>query len=173
MLLGSVVISFVVITGAIQEEIKELIKDVPIAQFTVWDISKVSFFALPTMVGFIFPITFLLGILLTFGRMAHNSEIIAMKAAGIPMSRIVVPIVLAGLALSGLCFFIQDRGQPWAYRQLSRLLNSDLPLRISLDMLPRVSCTATGTGASTSANTWKAAPSEISSCWPKKKTASP
>ena len=129
MLLASVVISFVVIAGAIQEEIKELVKDVPIAQFTAWDISKVSFFELPTMVGFIFPITFLLGILLTFGRMAQNSELIAMKAAGIPMRRVVVPIIVAGAVLSGLCFCVQDRGQLGGFlNQVGRnLLRSVVP----------------------------------------------
>lgn len=136
MLLASVVISFVAIAGAIQQEIKELVKDVPIAQFTAWDISRVSFFVLPTMVGYVFPITFLFGILLVFGQLARNSETVAMKAAGIPLRRVVLPIILVGAALSGLCFWVQDVGQPWAYERLSRLLRSDLPLRVTLDMLP-------------------------------------
>ena len=136
MLLASVVISFVAIAGAIQQEIKELVKDVPIAQFTAWDISRVSFFILPTMAGYVFPITFLFGILLTFGLLARNSELIAMQASGIPLRRVVTPVIVAGAALSGLCFWVQDVGQPWAYQRLAQLLHSDLPLRITLDMLP-------------------------------------
>lgn len=135
-LIASVVISFVLVAGTIQDEIKSLLKDVPIAQITLVDISWVSFYSLPTLAGFLFPVTFLMAIMLTFGRMAQHSEITALKAAGIPLKRLILPVILMGLALSGLCFFAQDVGQPWARERLDQLLRSDLPLRVSIDMLP-------------------------------------
>jgi lipopolysaccharide export LptBFGC system permease protein LptF len=135
-LLASLVISVVVIGRAIQASVQGLLEQFPVVQITVWDLSRLSVFALPTLVGYIIPITFLLGIMLTFGRMAEQSELTAMRAAGIPLKRAVLPVLWAGLALSLLCFFIQDRGQPWAYAQINRLFTNELPLRMSLDMLP-------------------------------------
>jgi lipopolysaccharide export system permease protein len=135
-LIASVVISFVLVAGAIQSEIKTLLKDVPIAQITIMDISWISFYSLPTLAGFLIPVTFLMAIMLTFGRMSQHNEITALKAAGIPLKRLILPVVLMGIALSGVCFFAQDIGQPWAYQHLNQLLRSDLPLRVTIDMLP-------------------------------------
>ncbi len=135
-LIASVVISFILVAGAIQNEIKALLKDVPIAQITLVDISWISFYSLPTLAGFLLPVTFLMAIMLTFGRMAQHSEVTALKAAGIPLKRLLLPVILMGVALSGVCFFAQDIGQPWAHQRLNQLLRSDLPLRVSIDMLP-------------------------------------
>lgn len=135
-LLASVVTSFVVVAGELQRQLRSLFYDVPIAQVSLQDIASISLYTVPIFVGYIIPVTFLLGILLSFGRMAQSSEIIAMKAAGIPLKRIVLPVVLAGAALSALCFWVQDQGQPWAFRHLNQLLSSDLPMRVRLDMLP-------------------------------------
>jgi lipopolysaccharide export system permease protein len=133
---ASAVISFVLIAGAIQTEIRDLLKDVPIAQFTIVDISWISFYSLPTLVGYLFPVTFLMAIMLTFGRMSQQNEITALKAAGIPLKRLIAPVLVLGALLSGVCYYVQDQAQPWAYKHLSKLLRSDLPLRVTLDMLP-------------------------------------
>lgn len=135
-LLAAVVTTFVIVAGELQRQLNELFQDVPIAEVTLGDISRIALYVAPVFAGYILPVTFLLGVLLAFGRMAQASEIVAMKAAGIPLKRIVLPVVGAGLLLSGICFWIQDQGQPWAYRRLATLLNSDLPLRARIDLLP-------------------------------------
>jgi LPS export ABC transporter permease LptF len=135
-LLAAIVTSFVVVAGELQRQLRALFHDVPIAQVSMGDISSIALYAVPIFVGYIVPVTFLLGILLSFGRMAQHSEIIAMKAAGVPLKRIVLPVLLAGAVLSGVCFWVQDQGQPWAFQRMNQLLASDLPLRVRLDMLP-------------------------------------
>lgn len=135
-LVAFLAISVVMISGTLQQQVTTLLKDLPIAQITFGDLARISAYSLPTLVGFILPITFLLGIMLTFGRMAQQSEITALKAAGIPLKRLVMPVIGLGAVVSGLCFLAQDQAQPWAYKHLTKLLRSDLPLRITLDMLP-------------------------------------
>jgi len=39
-----------------------------------------------------------------------NGEIIAMKAAGVPLKRMVLPVILVGGLLSALCFYLQRPG---------------------------------------------------------------
>ncbi|MBI2432287.1 MAG: LptF/LptG family permease [Candidatus Hydrogenedentes bacterium] len=134
-LLAAVVISVVLIGGAVQKEVVSFLNELPIAQFTLMDITRISLYAAPNLVGYIIPITFLLGIMLTFGRMAQSSELIALKAAGIPLKRLVLPIVLMGAALSVFTFFIFDLGQPWAFRRFHDL-KTDMLVRLTLDMLP-------------------------------------
>lgn len=135
-LMASVVISFVVLLGTIGEEIQRLLEELPVAQITLYDISRISVYSLPSLAGLIVPVTFLLGIMLTFGRMAQASELIAAKAAGIPLRRFVFPIVGMGAIVSAGCFVLLDQGQPWAYQRLTQLLRSELPLRVTLDTIP-------------------------------------
>ncbi len=135
-LLAVIVIGFVLVAGEIQSKLRLLFMDVPNADVRLWDIARMSFYSSPLLIGYIFPITFLMGIMLTFGRLAQHSELTAMKAAGVPMRRIVLPVLATGLLLSIMTFFLIDRGQPWAYVRLTYLLTSDLPLRMSIDMLP-------------------------------------
>lgn len=135
-LMAAVVISFVVLLGTIGQELGNVMEQLPIAQITMMDISLISIYSLPTLAGFIFPVTFLLGIMLTFGRMAQSSELIAAKAAGIPLRRLVLPVIATGAALSAVTFVVTDRVQPAAYQRLVQLLGSDMPHRITFDVFP-------------------------------------
>ena len=134
--MAAAVISFVVMLGSIGEEIQYLLEELPIAQITLFDITRLSVYSIPSMTGFILPVTFLLGIMLTFGRMAQTSELTAAKAAGIPLRRLVMPIVGMGALVSLGCFVLLDQGQPWAFQRVSQLLGSEMPLRVTLDAVP-------------------------------------
>ncbi|MFN7973260.1 MAG: LPS export ABC transporter permease LptF [Acidobacteriota bacterium] len=55
--------------------------------------------------------------LLILGVMNRNNEIIAMKASGVSIYRIVMPVVLVALTLSVAAFFVNDRVIPSAMRK--------------------------------------------------------
>lgn len=135
-LLAAFVISFVVVGGVVRTEMRTISERIPVSQMAVQDIARIGLYALPTMIGYIFPITFLLGIMFVFSRLAQHSELTAMKAAGIPLKRIVLPVVALGAVLSVAAFFVADRAQPWAYWRLVRLVTTELPLRMTVDALP-------------------------------------
>lgn len=135
-LLAATVISFLAVAGGVQDQLTALMDSAPISQITLSDISQISILILPTLVALIVPVTYLLGIMVTFGRMAQSNELTALKAAGVPLRKAVGPVIALGLFLSGFTFLVQDQAQPWANRKLSDLLTSDLPLRVTLDMLP-------------------------------------
>jgi LPS export ABC transporter permease LptG/LPS export ABC transporter permease LptF len=62
----------------------------------------------PSMLYQITPLAVLIAVLVTFGMLNRNSEIIAMKACGISLYRLVIPIVsIAGLLAIGLFLFDQ------------------------------------------------------------------
>ncbi len=53
---------------------------------------------LPSILAVTIPMAFLLGVLLAFGRMASDSEIIAMRAVGVSPMRLLAPVMmLAGV----------------------------------------------------------------------------
>lgn len=133
---ASIVVIFLMIAGAVQQQLKTLLQELPIAQVTLGDISWISLLAAPTLIGYIVPITFLLGIMLTFGRLSQSNELTAMKAAGIPMHNLIVPVIVAGAGLSVLVFGVQNLAQPWAFTRLMQFVSRDLPLRVTIDALP-------------------------------------
>lgn len=135
-LLAALVICVVVVAGGIQEQLSALMRDMPFLPLGVSDVGLISFYALPASVGFIVPVTFLIGVLLTAGRMAQHLEIVALQAAGISLKRFAMPIIVMGAILSGTCFWVLDQAQPWAYQRLAYLVGSDLPLRVTLEALP-------------------------------------
>lgn len=136
MLLACAMISVVTVGGVIQEQVRALLERVPLAPFTIGDLGRMVFYAAPTMSGYIVPVTFLLGLLMAFGQMAQRGELIALRAAGVPLKRVVLPVVVTGALVSGASFLVQDVGQPWAYSRMLELVYSEVPLRVSIDSLP-------------------------------------
>ncbi|MCX5770140.1 MAG: LptF/LptG family permease [Candidatus Hydrogenedentes bacterium] len=133
-LLAVAVVAILGVANEIQEEQRDTI--LPLAQMTMGDLGRLVMYFLPALVGYLIPITYMLGIMLAFGRFSHDNEIVAMKAAGIPIKRIVLPIILVGAVLSGASFWIQDRIHPWAVRRADEFIHGELPLRATLEVLP-------------------------------------
>ena len=136
MLLACAMISVVTIGGVIQEQIRGLLDRFPLAPFTLGDLTKMILFAVPTMSGYIIPVTFLMALLLAFGQMAQRGELVALRAAGVSLKRVLLPVVVAGAGVSVLCYLLQDIGQPWAFTRMRELVYSEVPLRVTLDTLP-------------------------------------
>ena len=131
-LLAFGVVNFLVVAN----EIRTYMKELPMALVNLGDISRLSVYFLPYLISYVVPITYLLGILMTFGRLAQQGEITAIKAAGIPLKRIAAPVIAVGALLSILCFVVQDRVQPWALDRAFRIIGVELPMRATLDALP-------------------------------------
>src|SRR6185437_13246426 len=69
------------------------------------------------------PMSMLLAVLVTLGLMQKANELTAMKASGISIYRIVVPILLTGVLLAGSLFFFDQFYLPAANRRQDALRN--------------------------------------------------
>ena len=77
----------------------------------------------PSMLYLITPLAVLIAALVTFGVMNRNSEIIAIKAAGISLYRLIVPIVAIAAALAVALFLFDQYYLPQANRKQEALRN--------------------------------------------------
>lgn len=77
-----------------------------------------------TLVPMSLPLAVLLASLITFGNMGEKLELLSMKAAGVSLVRIMLPILLVVLPISGLSFYFQNTTAPSAFRSLRALLIS-------------------------------------------------
>lgn len=92
---------------------------------SVFDLLKLIFFMIPSLLGFILPTAALTSVLLVFGSFAQNNEIVAMKASGINLVQLLVPVVAVAFLLSFFSLFLIDQIQPrseYRSRQLVRQL---------------------------------------------------
>ncbi len=64
------------------------------------DIVLLVFYSFPAYLTFTFPMAFLLSTIVVLGRLSGENEILALKANGINLRRLLVPFALLGLAIS-------------------------------------------------------------------------
>jgi len=57
---------------------------------------------IPVILGFTIPMGFLVGVLVAYGRLASDNEILAIKTSGISLVTIYIPIIIISIVLSGL-----------------------------------------------------------------------
>jgi LPS export ABC transporter permease LptG/LPS export ABC transporter permease LptF len=77
----------------------------------------------PSMIYLITPLSVLIGVLVVFGVMNRNSELTAMKATGISLYRITVPVLVIAAMLSVSLFAFDELYLPQANRRQEALRN--------------------------------------------------
>lgn len=87
-------------------------------------LAQFFFYSGLTLIPLSLPLAILLAALMTFGNFGERYELLSMKAAGIPLLRIIRPIVLFCIFLGGMSFFFQNVIGPKAQKQLWTLLVS-------------------------------------------------
>ncbi len=77
-----------------------------------------------TLIPMSLPLAVLLASLITFGNMGEQLELLSMKAAGVPLVRIMRPVLILVMMMSGISFFFQNKTAPEAQISLRTLLLS-------------------------------------------------
>ncbi len=137
--LALAVISFVTVANEIRERVDPAgaaVVQTAMQQISALDFLHVGVLFLPAVIIYVIPITYMMGILMAFGRLAEDNEITAMRAAGAPLKRIILPVLAGGALLTVGSFLLQDRVQPPAVMRAHHLMFVEIPLRITLDKLP-------------------------------------
>ena len=75
-----------------------------------------------TMVPMALPLAVLLASLISFGNMGERLELLAMKAAGVSLLRIMRPLAVLVIGLAGISFYFQNRAALDAQKNLTSLL---------------------------------------------------
>ena len=75
---------------------------------------------IPELIQRFLPFCFLLGALVTLSTLNQNSEVIAMKAAGLSAHQVLAPLILASVAVAGVSFAFNERIVPRAAATLNR-----------------------------------------------------
>jgi LPS export ABC transporter permease LptF len=109
------VLSLVLVVGQILRKLLPLLvnHDVPVEYL-------ISFIAyvLPFSLIFTIPWGLLTAVLLVFGRLSADNELIALRSNGVSITRICVPLVLVALACTAICLWLNVQVAPAAQEKL-------------------------------------------------------
>jgi lipopolysaccharide export system permease protein len=75
---------------------------------------ELSILLIPGVMVKTFPMAMLLACLLGFGRLSSDSEIVAVRAAGVSLGRVMVPVGILGFAVAMLSLVVNEGVVPWA-----------------------------------------------------------
>jgi lipopolysaccharide export system permease protein len=78
----------------------DLVRAVVVRGMPVLTAAQIFLYKLPSTAVYIFPMATLLAALLSFAKLSSQSEIVAFKAGGISLYRIIVPVLVFGLSVS-------------------------------------------------------------------------
>lgn len=84
----------------------------------VW---QLTFALAPNVIAFTCPMAILIGVVIGLSKMQSDSELVALRAAGIGNLQIIAPILLLGVLLSSFAFFINLRGVPFAAQIIRKI----------------------------------------------------
>lgn len=116
MLIGIIVLSLVLVLGNLFKELLDLLinRSVPIETLLAF-----MAFVLPFSLTFTIPWGFLTALLLIFGRMSADNELIALRSNGVSIPRICIPVFVLAVSLTGICFWINADVAPKAEQKMT------------------------------------------------------
>ncbi|MFP6879010.1 MAG: LptF/LptG family permease [Roseibacillus sp.] len=116
---GVTLLTVVLILGQIFKQIRPLL----VEQAVPLDlIGRFILLILPFSLMFTLPWGFLASTLLSFGRLSGNNELLGLRMAGVSLTRVALPALVVGAALSGLCSWLTGTAAPKAKLESRSLL---------------------------------------------------
>ncbi len=103
---------------------------------SLWIIAKLMFYASATFVPMALPISTLFASIMTMGNFGERYELVAMKAGGISVRRIMQPLLIIVTLLTILAFGFANNVMPYAVLQQKRTLYSITNTKPTINIKP-------------------------------------
>lgn len=117
-LLGIVIFTLVLLMGRLITLTDLVVSHgVPLA-----DVSRLILYLVPSFLVFTIPMAFLLAVLMAFGRLSADNEIVVIKASGISLIQMLPPVIVCAVIAVLLALGASTVGVPWgnsAFKELS------------------------------------------------------
>lgn len=120
--LGPLVFAFVALTGVVLiNTLAKRLAELAGKGLPVHVILEFFVLALPAAVALTFPMAVLVAVLYTFSTFTAENEIMALKASGVDLRRLLAPLLVASAIITGVMIWFNDRVLPEANFQWSQL----------------------------------------------------
>ena len=115
-----VILSVVLVLGNIFKEVLTQLVNRP--DISIGFVIKFMLYVLPFSLSLTIPWGFLTAILLVFGRLSADNELVSLRMAGLSMARICASIVVLAVGLTLLCFWLNMSVSPVMKQKLTDML---------------------------------------------------
>jgi len=116
--LGVLLLTFALVTGRLLR-LTEMVVNHGVS---LGDVASLIGFVMPAFLELTFPMAVLLGVLMGFGRMSGDRELIAARACGVSLYRLAVPVMGVALVVYALSSWFAFTVRPWANSHLREQL---------------------------------------------------
>lgn len=117
-LMGVALLSGVMVLGNVYKKLDELLGNTELPLSVVAEFITL---VIPFSLIFTIPWAFLTAILLVFGRLSADNELVSLRMTGMSMKRICAPVFVLAIALSGICLWVNVSLAPAAKDRMKRL----------------------------------------------------
>ncbi len=117
-LIGVLLLSGVMVLGNVYKKLDQLLGN---TELPLSVIAEFVTLVIPFSLIFTIPWAFLTAILLVFGRLSADNELVSLRMTGMSMTRICAPVFALALLLSGLCLWVNASLAPAAKDRMKRL----------------------------------------------------
>lgn len=117
-LIGVALLSGVMVLGNVYKKLDELLGN---TELPISVILEFVAMVIPFSLIFTIPWAFLTAILLVFGRLSADNELVSLRMTGMSMARICAPVFVLALMLSGICLWVNVSLAPAAKDRMKRL----------------------------------------------------
>jgi LPS export ABC transporter permease LptF/LPS export ABC transporter permease LptG len=132
--LGLLLFTFVLVLDHISQLMKILVS----RGADLATVVKAFLYILPSIFSVTIPMAFLLGVLLAFGRMASDSEIVALRASGVSPARLLKPVMALSALVGLLTFYVVAVALPAANQAYREVVFALVLSKARTGVLPRV-----------------------------------
>jgi len=101
-------------------------------------IGELMFYASASLVSLALPLSVLISSIMTMGSLGEHYELVSLRSAGISLGRVMLPLILFSIAISGLAFYFSNNLLPIANLKMGTLLYDIRHKKPTMDLRPGV-----------------------------------
>jgi len=101
-----------------------------------WQILKLLFYLGVNVISMVLPLTILLASIMSFGEFGERYELAAMKAAGIPLTRVMTPLLGISTVLAIMLYFFSSNIIPDFQKKAKNMLFNIAQTKPALNFTP-------------------------------------
>lgn len=113
------VLSFVMVLAGNLNKIADLVINKGV---DILSVLKIFLFMTPYIVTYALPISILVAVLISLGRLSSDNEIVAIRASGINLFSLILPLLIIGIILSLALVIFNDRAASYAHYSYRKTL---------------------------------------------------
>ncbi len=101
-------------------------------------IAELLFYASASLVSLALPLSVLISSIMTMGSLGEHYELVALRSAGISVGRVMLPLIIFSILISGAAFYFSNNLLPIANLKMGTLLYDIRHKKPTLDLRPGI-----------------------------------